>query len=233
MENNEKLGAKKAEQEQEQENFVTKVLNFFNKYQNIIYGVIIGVLVVVCGFIAFNRFYIQKKTNEASAMLSKPISWYMAGDSTSLNKALEGDDENDGFLDIASNYKLTRTANTANYYAGLCYLKLGQKDEAMDYLKKFKKKEDVLWYGVQAAIGDLYDEAGDETNAIKYYKKAIKSEPFFTPTTLFKLGQLYERNDQWAEALDCYKQIEDNFFVEYNNMNIAQYAERAKSKVSK
>lgn len=233
MENNEKLGAKKAEQEQENENFVTKVLNFFNKYQNIIYGVIIGILVIVCGFIAFNRFYLQKKTNEASAMLSKPISWYMAGDSTSLNKALEGDDENDGFLDIASGYKLTRTANTANYYAGLCYLKLGQKDEAMEYLKKFKKKEDVLWYGVQAAIGDLYDDAGDETNAIKYYKKAIKSEPFFTPTTLFKLGQLYERNDQWAEALDCYKQIEDNFFVEYNNMNIAQYAERAKSKVSK
>lgn len=233
MENNEKLGAKKAEQEQEQENFVTKVLNFFNKYQNIIYGVIIGLLVIVCGFIAFNRFYIQKKTNEASAMLSKPISWYMAGDSTSLNKALEGDDENDGFLDIASNYKLTRTANTANYYAGLCYLKLGQKDEAMEYLKKFKKKENVLWYGAQAAIGDLYDDAGDETNAIKYYKKAIQSEPFFTPTTLFKLGQLYERNNQWADALNCYQQIEDKFFVEYNNMNIAQYAERAKSKVSK
>jgi len=233
MENNEKLGAKKAEQGQEHEGFVPKFLNFFNKYQNIIYGVIIGILVVVCGFLAFNRFYLQKKTNEASAMLSKPISWYMAGDSISLNKALEGDDENDGFLDIASNYKLTRTANTANYYAGLCYLKLGQKDEAMEYLKKFKKKEKVLWYGVQATIGDLYDDAGDEANAIKYYKKAIQSEPFFTPTTLFKLGQLYERNDQWAEALDCYKQIEDNFFVEYNNMNIAQYVERAKSKVSK
>ena len=232
MANTENLGSKKNEQLQENENFVTKTLSFFNKYQNIIYGVSIGVLVVILAILAFNRFYLQKKNAEASAQIVQPIHWYMQGDSASLKMALEGDAENDGFLDIASGYKITKTANTANYYAGLTYLKLGQKEDAMEYLKKFKKKEDVLWYACQATIGDLYDEQGDEAKAISYYEKAAKGkDPYFTPIALFKLGQMYERKGDWKKALDAYETIEKNFYAEYNKMSIAQYTERAKSNV--
>ena len=232
MTNNENLGSKKSEQLQENENFVTRILSFFNKYQNIIYGVIIGVLVVILAILAFNRFYIQKKNAEASAQIVQPIHWFIQGDTASLKLALEGDGENDGFLDIASGYKITKTANTANYYAGLSYLKLGQKEDALEYLKKFKKKEDVLWYACQATIGDLYDEQGDESQAISYYEKAVKgNDPYFTPIALFKLGQMYERKGDWKKALDAYQTIEKDFYAEYNKMSIAQYAERAKSQV--
>ena len=234
MANNENLGSKKVEQTQENENIVTKILAFFNKYQNIIYGIIIGVLVIVLAILAFNRFYVQKKNAEATAQIQQPIHWLSQGDTASLKKALEGDGENDGFLDIASGYKLSKTSNTANYYAGLTYLKLGQKDEAMEYLKKFKKKEDVLWYACQATIGDLYDEQGDESNAISYYEKAVKGkDPFFTPIALFKLGQMYERKGDWKKALDVYETIEKDFYTEYNKMSVAQYVERAKANVSK
>lgn len=233
MANNENLGSKKSEQLQENENFVTKVLSFFNKYQNIIYGVIIGILVIVLAIMAFNRFYVQKKNAEAAAQIVQPIQWLTKGDTASLKMALEGDGENDGFLDIASHYKITRTANTANYYAGLTYLKLGQKEEALDYLTKFKKKEDVLWYACQATIGDLYDEQGDESKAISYYEKAVKGkDPFFTPIALFKLGQMYERQGDWKKALAAYETIEKDFYTEYNRMSVAQYAERAKSNVN-
>jgi tetratricopeptide (TPR) repeat protein len=232
MANTENLGSKKNEQVQENENFVTKTLSFFNKYQNIIYGVIIGVLVIILAILAFNRFYLQKKNNEASAQIVQPIHWFMQGDTASLKLALEGDGENDGFLDIASGYKITKTSNTANYYAGLTYLKLGQKEDAMEYLKKFKKKEDVLWYACQATIADLYDEQGDEDKAISYYEKAVKGkDPYFTPIALFKLGQMYERKGDWKKALNAYETIEKDFYNEYNKMSVAQYAERAKSNV--
>ncbi len=234
MANNENLGSKKTEQVAENENFVTKVLSFFNKYQNIIYGVLIGILVIILAILAFNRFYLQKKNAEASAQIVQPIHWFTQGDTASLKMALEGDGENDGFLDIASSYKITKTANTANYYAGLAYMKLGQKDEALEYLKKFKKKEDVLWYACQATIGDLYDEQGDEAQAISYYEKAVKGEdPFFTPIALFKLGQMYERKGDWKKALAAYETIEKDFYTEYNKMSIAQYTERARANASK
>ena len=41
MANNEKLGAKKSENVQETESFGTRFINFFVKYQNVIFGVII------------------------------------------------------------------------------------------------------------------------------------------------------------------------------------------------
>ena len=145
---------------------------------------------------------------------------------------LEGDDENDGFLTIISDYKLTKTANTAKFYAGLTYLKLNDKEEALNYLLQFKKKEDVLWYACQALIGDLYDEQGDESKAITYYKKAVKNDdPYFTPINLFKLGQMYERSENWKEAAAAYKRIESDYYDQYQNMGVAKFAENVKSKL--
>ena len=234
MANTENLGSKKLEQTTENENFLTRFFTFFSKYQNSIYGVIIGILVIILAILAFNRFYLQKKNAEASAQIQQPIHWFTQGDTASLKLALEGDGENDGFLDIASGYKITKTANTANYYAGLTYMRLGQKDEALDYLKKFKKKEDVLWYACQATIGDLYDDQGDEAQAISYYEKAVKGkDPYFTPIALFKLGQMYERQGDWKKAAAAYETIEKDFYAEYNKMSVAQYAERAKANASK
>jgi tetratricopeptide (TPR) repeat protein len=234
MSNNEKLGAKHESQHDKKENFLTRSIHFFNKNQNIIYGVVIAILVIICGIFAFNKFYLMPKIEKAEAAIVHPISLYLSADTASWQIALDGDDENDGFLTIADDYKLTKTANSANYYAGLTYLKLGQKEEALDYLKKFKHKEDVLYYACQALIGDIYDEQGDTPEAIRYYKKAIKSSDiYFTPIALFKLAQIAEREENWSEALTYYKQIEKNFETEYEKMSIDRYMARAQQKAEK
>lgn len=233
MANTEKLGAKKASQTEENENFVSKSIEFYNKFQNVIYGVLIAILVIVGGIIALNKFYFTPRNEKASAMIVKPIAMYAMGDSLSLVSALDGTEEDDGFLTIISDYKFTRTANTAKYYAALCYMRQGDKEEALNYLLQFKKKEDVMWYAAQALIADLYDEQGNEAEAIKYYKKAIKGEdPYFTPIALFKLGQMYERSEKWNEALTCYQTIEQDFYQQYESMGVNRYAERAAVKVA-
>ena len=228
MANTEKLGAKKNAENEVNETFVSKSFVFYKKYENVIYGVLIAIIVIIGGIFALNKFYITPRNEKASAMIAKPIAMFSRGDSLSLVSALEGTEEDDGFLTIISDYKMTRTANTAKYYAGLCYLYQGNKEEALDYLKQFKKKEDVLWYAAQALIGDLYDEQGDETEAINYYKKAVKGEdPYFTPISLFKLGQMYERSENWKEALKCYQTIEKDFYDQYTTMGVDRYLERA------
>ena len=95
MANNEKLGAKKTENTQETESFGTRFINFFVKYQNVIYGIIIAILVIIAAIIALNKFYFTPKNHKASAAMLAPINYYMAGDSASLKLALDGDDEND------------------------------------------------------------------------------------------------------------------------------------------
>lgn len=229
MATSEKLGTKKNEHIQGKENFLTKIINFYNHNEKIIFGILIGILVVVGGLLAFNKFYLKPLNQKASALMVQPIKFFAQGDSASLNIALEGNDDIDGFLTIASDFKLTKTANTANLYAGLIYLKQGNKEEALDYLLKFKKKEDVLWYNAQAIIGDLYDEMEDTDKAIQYYKKACESEnSFYAPIALFKLGQLYERQEKWEDAYETYQMIEDNFYQQYINMGVDKCLERAK-----
>lgn len=229
MANKEKLGVKKGEQRKEKSNFITKSVNFYNKYEKIIFGILIGILVVIGGIFAFNKFYLAPLNKKASTLMAQPIHFFSLGDSASLQLALDGDDDIDGFLTIASDFKLTKVANTANFYAGLIYLKQGNKDEALDYLLKFKKKEDVLWYNAQAIIGDLYDEMEDTGNAMKYYKKACESKnSFYAPIALFKLGQLYEREEDWKSAYETYQKIEKNFYDQYVNMSVDKCLERVK-----
>ena len=229
MATSEKLGTKKNEHVQGKGNFLTKIINFYNHNEKIIFGILIGILVIVGGLLAFNKFYLKPLNQKASALMVQPIKFFAQGDSASLNIALEGNDDIDGFLTIASDFKLTKTANTANLYAGLIYLKQGNKEEALDYLLKFKKKEDVLWYNALAIIGDLYDEMEDTDKAIQYYKKACESEnSFYAPIALFKLGQLYERQEKWEDAYETYQMIEDNFYQQYINMGVDKCLERAK-----
>jgi tetratricopeptide (TPR) repeat protein len=110
----------------------------------------------------------------------------------------------------------------------MCYLKLGDKEEALNYLLKFKHKEDVFWYGAQSLISDLYDDQGELNKAIKYCKKATGSkDPYFAPVSLFKLGQLYERNGDWKNAVASYQTIQDKFYTEYQKMGVDKFLERA------
>jgi len=223
-----KLDEKKEQGQRTQEGFVVRTLNFFNQYNKVIYGVAIGLLVIVGALLAFNKFYITPQTEKASAMMTAPIEFMMKADSLSLIKALEGDDEHEGFLSIASSFRFTRTANTARYLAGMCYLSLGDKEDALNYLLKFKRRDDVYWFGAQATIGNLYDDQGDTRKAIRYYRRAVGgNDPFLTPANLFKLGQLYEREGDWRRAAAAYETIQKDFFTEYQKMGVDRFLERA------
>jgi tetratricopeptide (TPR) repeat protein len=225
----EKLDAKKEQATQrKQEGFVLRIFNFFNKYNQIIYGAAIGLLVIVAALWAFNKFYVTPRAEKASMLMTAPIEYMMQGDTLSLVTALEGDDEHEGFLSIASSFRFTRTANAANYFAGLCYLKLGEQEEALRYLLKFKKRDDVYWYGAQALISDLYDDQGDTRRAIRFCRRATESkDPYLAPVNLFKLGQLYEREGDWRRAASAYETIQNEFFTEYQRMGVDKFLERA------
>ena len=237
MTKNEKIGAKNDVVGQQKENFITRTTDFFNQYQKIIYGTLIALLAVILLVVLGNRFYLQPKMEKGTAMILKPIEYYsnalQSRDTLLFQKALEGDEEYDGFETIITQCKLTRIGNTAHYFAGLCYLNMGQQEEALDYFKKFKKREDVYWYACQALIGDIYDNMQDDANAKKYYNKAIKGDdPYYTPIALFKLGQIYEKENNWKDALASYQKIEKTYYQQYQVMGVEKFAEKAKCNVA-
>ena len=235
MANTEKLGVK---QEIEGQENGKKWLDFYKKNEKIIYGVLLGILIVIILIIALYRFIIIPRNQKAAEAIMAPIEQFnvglSTGDSLAFATALEGNEESDGFLTVIDDYGTTKTANTAKYYAALCYLHQHNTDEALEMLLKYKKKDDNVWYSAQMLIGDLYDEQGDVENAKKYYKHAIEGNTeLVAPTASFKLGMLYEREENWAEAYDNYKFIEDKFYQRYAEMGVSKYLERAKIKAGK
>ena len=127
--------------------------------------------------------------------------------------ALNGDEEHPGFLDIVNNYGSTKSGKLAAYYAGLCYLKEGDYNNAITYFKKYTNDDKILAPMALGLTGDCYMQLGDQQNAVTYYEKATKKSPndFTTPMFLVKLGMTYEIMGNNAKALETYKTLKKDF----------------------
>lgn len=238
MSTKEKVGAKSDGTHSVNENVASKTINFFNRYQNLIYGVLIALLLIVFAIVAANKFYFEPKNESGTVALHACMTNYTEGvqrnDTTQLLAALEGDGTSDGFELIASSNKMTKIGNTAKYFAGMTYLALGDKDMALDFLKSFKKKDNVYWYSAQITMGDIYDDMGDNGNAMKCYQKAAKgNNTYYTPNALFKLGQMYERSEKWNDAYNSYNKIKKDYYAEYESMGIERFLKHASIKAGK
>ena len=148
----------------------------------------------------------------------------------SLKLALNGDGNYLGFLDIASDYKFTSTGNLAKYSAGICYLHLGNYNEAIEFLNSYSKKDKVLGSLAIGATGDAYVELGNIEKGISNYLEAAEyaENSFNTPLFLMKAAELYELTGKFSEALKLYERIENQYPESTEGSTIEKYIARAK-----
>jgi tetratricopeptide (TPR) repeat protein len=171
---------------------------------------ILGTIVAIVGLVWLGRIYLNSRNNEAQSQMYQ-AEQYLEMDSIRL--ALNGDGNYLGFLDIASDYKFTKTGNLARYGAGICYLHLGNYEDAIEYLDKYSKKDKVIGSLAIGATGDAYVELGDlEKGASKYLEAADFAENSFnTPLYLMKAAELYELQNKYADALNLYERIRKEY----------------------
>jgi tetratricopeptide (TPR) repeat protein len=187
----------------------------------------LGVIVVLVGFFWLGKFYLNKRNDEAQSQIFQAEK-YLELDSLKL--ALNGDGNYLGFLDIAKNYKLTNTGNLARYSAGICYLHLGNYQEAISYLNKYSKKDKVIGSLAIGATGDAYVELGNlEKGVAKYLEAAdFAKNSFNTPLFLMKAGEIYELTGKFPEALKLYERIELQYPESTEGTTIEKYIARVK-----
>jgi tetratricopeptide (TPR) repeat protein len=189
--------------------------------------IVLGVLVVLVGLVWLGKLYLSKRNDEAQSQIYQ-AERYLEIDSLKL--ALNGDGNYLGFLDIAKNYKFTNTGNLALYSAGICYLHLGNYQEAIDYLNKYTKKDKVIGSLAIGAIGDAYVELGNTEKGISKYLEAADyaNNSFNTPIFLMKAAELYELSSKYPEALKLYQRIENEYPESTEGMTIDKYIARVK-----
>ncbi|TSA25788.1 MAG: tetratricopeptide repeat protein [Bacteroidetes bacterium] len=204
------------------EEALSKTEAFIEKHQKIILIFVGVVIVVVLGFFGFRKYYLEPKEKEAQGQMFMAEMYF---EQDSLTKALHGDGNYLGFLDIIDQYGLTKSANLANYYSGICYLKLGDYEQAIDYLKDFSGSDKVAAPMATGAIGDAYMEMGDVDRAISYYKKAAdeRDNDLTTPMFLMKAGISYEIQGDYRHALELYKRIKKGYPRSFEGVQIDRY----------
>jgi len=191
------------------ESALSKTELWIEEHQKLIYG-IIAAIIVIAGIIWGLKALNDRKDRNASKEIFTAQKYF---EKESYEAALNGDGNYLGFTEVYDAYKSTKTGKLAAYYAGISNMKLGKYEEAIDYLKKFDGKDEILAPMALGAIGDCYMELDDLNNAVSYYEKAAnKSKNDFTgPMFLSKAGMTYEILGDYAKALNCYKTLKADY----------------------
>jgi tetratricopeptide (TPR) repeat protein len=216
---------------QELESALTKTEQFIEDNQMKITYAVGAIVVLVAVFLAFNKFYLQPKEEEALSQMFMAENYF---EKDSFNLAINGDGNYLGFLDIIDDYGITKSANRAKYYTGISYLRMGQYDDAIDYLKKFKTKDLLLAPVKAGAIGDAMLELGNNDGALKQYKKAYSEtdNELTTPIYKMKAARLLESMDKLQEALKLYEEIKKDYPESAEGTTVDRYIARVKVKMS-
>ena len=216
----------KTEEELRQQNMqeaVSKTEDFFKKYGNMMYGCILAVLIAALAVLAYNRFILQPKKQQATDQMVQAERWFLSGE---YELALNGDDNDPGLLEIIDQYG-SKAGEAVYMYAGIAALKTGDYENAIAQLKKYDGKDPILKGRAEACIGDAYAELQDYANAIAYYQKAAKTTGnALAATYILKAGIMAEESGDKAQALSFYKEIKDKWGNAPEAMEIDKYISR-------
>ena len=195
---------------------VSKTEQFFEKNgKKCVIALVVLLLVVAAGY-AY-KFLVMDKNEAEAAELIVEAQERFSGETPNYDLALNGDETGAGFLAVADEYGSTKAGNLAKHYAGICYLHLGDLENAAKYLAKYKAVKGLAAEVVNAQNlglqGDVAVEQGDYEKAAKLFAKAVKaSENNFTaPLYLYKQALALVAVGKNAEAVACYKAISEKY----------------------
>jgi len=205
---------------------VDRAQDIWSKYSKQIIIGLVAVIVLVAGYFAYNSFVKGPEEVKANDAVWKAQEYYKID---SFRLALNGDASTQGFLKVISKYGGTKAGNLAKFYAGSCYLQLGEFNNAVKYLKDFSTDSKEVQLRATGLLGDAYAETGKKEEAIEQYKKAgtmIENDDFNSPEYLFRAAYLSESVNKTSEAIELYKKVKEKYPNSQRAYDIDKYLAR-------
>jgi len=203
---------------------ISRTEEFVEKNKN---GVMIvgGIFVAAILAFMFYNYYVSEQNKNAQRDLFQAVYYFEAD---SLGRALNGDGNNFGFLEIIEEYGVTKSANLANFYAGATYLKLGDFESAISYLSNFSSSDYLIQARAYALLEDASMGTQNYEKAVSYYEKAAKykANKQFSPTYLVKAAVANEKLNNIESAIANYQTILDNYFGATEYMDAKKHKAR-------
>src|SRR5574339_364466 len=195
----------------ENEQISAKEQDFWTRYQKPI-TVVLAVLVLgIGGWFAYKNFIVKPNTEKAVDAMFKAEDYYRMD---SLQKALNGDGINWGFVRVIKEYGSTDAGKLARLYAGDCYLRTGDFNNAVKQLKEYSSDDKLYQARAYKLLGDAYSELGKNEEAIDYYKKSANHFPediHNSAEALLFAAILADKSGNNKEAIELFKEIKEKF----------------------
>ena len=161
---------------------------FVDKYRNALTIGLGAIVVVVLGFLAYQRFMVEpriKKSHNEKTMTDDQSLRIEAGQSSDSVIV-------SGLTDYLAANSDNPAAPRAAFQLGIAQRNLGKYQEALSTLESLQMENDVLTPLLEANIGDCYVELGNLESAIEHFAKGAdrasqgKAEGALAPYCLYK-----------------------------------------------
>lgn len=189
----------------------------------------VGIVVVVAAFVLSYLFiYRNPKTNKAFEAYNAVEITAAGNDSVAAAEYKKVADANKG----------NNAGNLAALSAAESYYNLGKYKEALEYVNRFSSSDAVLEANALVLAGDCNVNLKKYDDAIAKYKKAIakadKNEQI-VPRVLLKMANVYDEQKKYADALDCYTEIQKQYpnYRIGNGIGIDAYVAREEARLGK
>lgn len=191
---------------------VERAKDFWSRYSKPISVVFAVVVLGVSGYFIYKNYIQAPRETKAVEAMYKAEEYYRLD---SLNLALNGDGQHQGFLKVISSYGNTKAGNLAKFYAGAIYVKMEDYQNAVKYLKDFSTDSKPTQARAYKLLGDAYAGLNNQKEAFSNYKKAgryFEEDKTNSAQALFLAAYYADRvMKNQKEAIELYKELKTKY----------------------
>ncbi len=201
-----------------------KARNYWDRNNKTISIIGLVILLLAGGYLGYKYFIQEPNERKAAEAMFKAEEYYRMD---SLEKALNGDGLNAGFLKIVDKYGGTSSGNLARFYAGSILLQQGQFSRAAKHLSEFETDAKQIQARAYKLTGDAFAEQGKNKEALDYYKKAahhFEKDEVAASDYLFTAAYFAQRvmNDK-EEAIELFKELKKKYSKTEKGFEVDKY----------
>ncbi|MBQ7856202.1 MAG: tetratricopeptide repeat protein [Alistipes sp.] len=206
---------------------VSKTETFFENNGKKVVIALVALVLLVAGGYTYKTLVVDRNAERAAELIVEAQNRFSV-ENPDFALALNGDESGAGFLDVVEQYGSTPSGNLAKHYAGICYLRLGDLENAEKYLAQYSAVEglpgEVLNAQNLGLRGDVAVEKGDLKGAVALFTKAAKASDnnYTAPLYLYKKVLALAALGDKAGAEECYKSLK----AQYPNASESREAEK-------
>jgi len=180
--------------------YSSRAIHYYQTNKATVIGGSIAIVVLIGMAIGY-FIYSGQQEQKAQVMLGIAEQALLEGD---LTRALYGNESDFtlGFVQIANNFGRTDAGNLANYYAAVTEYELGNAEEALVFIQRFRAPRSIVGVGPISLHGVILSDLGDYSAAAAKFAEAANwsQNESTTPNNLLQAAQAYIAAGNHGEA---------------------------------